>query len=93
MASEATHDTDFDRFSLKEDGQAVYVSYSLRDGVLDLRHTYTPPELRGRGLASKVVQAAFEYARENGLKVKPTCTYVQAYVGRHGEYESLLVDS
>ena len=55
-------------------------------------HTYTDPGLRGKGLAAHVVRAAFEYAKENNLKVVPTCSYVQAFIKRNDEYSELIAE-
>ncbi len=44
------------RFVVSSAGHDAYVEYELREKLLDLTHTYTPPELRGQGLAAKVVQ-------------------------------------
>ena len=53
-------------------------------------HTLTPPELRGRGLAATVVQAALEYARAERLKVIPLCWYVSGHIQSHPEFRELL---
>ena len=43
-----------------------------------------------QGIAAALVRAALAHAREQGLKVRPLCSYVQAYVRRHPEVQSLL---
>ena len=62
--------------------------YERRGDVLDVRHTYTPPALRGGSIAARLTEAAFEYAREQGLKILPTCSYTRVYVERHPELRS-----
>ena len=39
---------------------------------------------------AELVRAALAHAREQGLKVRPLCSYVQAYMRRHPEVQSLL---
>ena len=46
--------------------------------------------LEGRGIASQLVQAAFDCAQEQGWDVLPVCSYVQAWARRHPEVEPLL---
>ena len=36
-----------------------------------------------------LVQAAVEYARAEGLKVDPRCSYADAWMRRHPEYQGL----
>ena len=40
--------------------------------------------------AAELVRAALAHTREQGLKVRPLCSYVQAYMRRHPEVQSLL---
>ena len=54
--------------------------------------TIVPPELRGRGVASRLARFALDYARQQGFKVAPTCPFVAAYVESHPEYRDLLAD-
>lgn len=87
---EVLHDKKNNRFVINIDGLDSFVEYSVYENVIDLHHTYTPPQLRGKGLAEKVVRAAIEYAKENKLKVIPSCSYVAAFMQRHPEYSELL---
>jgi predicted GNAT family acetyltransferase len=60
------------------------------NNILNLNYTYVPNSLRGKGIAAKLVEAALEYARLNGIKIIPSCSYVDVYLQRHPEYEDLL---
>jgi predicted GNAT family acetyltransferase len=58
--------------------------------VLLLTHTEVPPALEGRGIAAALVKAALDWARAEGLRVRPLCSYVVAYMRRHPETQDLL---
>ena len=79
------------RFELAVEESLAFVAYRISDGVMDLYHTESPKELAGRGIASRLVKKALETARQHGLKVKPTCSFVKAYMERHTEYTDLKV--
>jgi predicted GNAT family acetyltransferase len=92
MSTSATvqHDTEARKFFVRQDGGESFVSYvRVDDSTLDFRHTVTEPALRGRGLAAAVVTAGLDYAREHGMKVIPTCSYVAAFLDSHPEYADL----
>lgn len=78
------------RFELEVDGGLADCSYRLRAGVMDIVHTGVPPRSEGRGIAARLVGAALAYARAQGLKVRPTCSYVGAYMRRHRDTLDLL---
>jgi predicted GNAT family acetyltransferase len=42
-------------------------------------------------VGSALVRAALDGARENGKQVEPQCPFVAAYVGKHHEWDDLLV--
>jgi len=79
------HREDLKRFEAVEEGFTGYVQYELYDGCIDLTHTIVPKQIEGRGVAASIVAYVLEYAREKGLKVKPTCPYVKTYIERHKE--------
>lgn len=95
MNVEVTHDRAGRRFVAAVDGAEAFVSYEEEEGmtghrVLVLDHTYTPVSLRGRGVASRVVRAALEHARETGAAVEPRCSYAEQFIQRHPEFQDLL---
>jgi predicted GNAT family acetyltransferase len=88
---EIQHDQEAHRFFTVLDGKEAYLAYTVaEDGVLDYRHTFVPPELRGRQVAKLLVAEAFAYARENSIKVIPTCSYVAKQVERNPEYGEMI---
>jgi uncharacterized protein len=87
---EIIHDAAKQKFYVIFDGLESHLEYVRNDEVLNLNHTYVPNELRGKGIAGKLVEAAISYVKENKLKIKPTCSYVAEYVRRHKEYEELV---
>lgn len=84
------HDRDIHRFATTVDGAKAYLDYRLEDRLMVVTHTWVPDEIGGRGIASRLVQAAFEHAREAGLRVRPDCPYVAAWSKRHPESHALL---
>jgi len=86
------HDETQHKFFVELDGKEAHLIYTVVDpATLDFRHTFVPPELRGRQLAEQLVQAGFAYAREQGYRVIPTCSYVQRRVERDPDLRALTV--
>ena len=50
------------RFEIEVDGYKAHVAYSIHDNGLDIRHTIVPSEIGGRGIASALVKAAYDFA-------------------------------
>ena len=77
-------------FAATINGNEAYLEYAMRENKINFLHTYTPPQLRGKGLAGKIVKFAFEYAKENNLRVIPTCPYIGTFLERHEQYKELV---
>jgi hypothetical protein len=90
MEPKVIHEKENERFVIYSEGNEVYVEYSMIGSDINLYHTFTHPNLRGKGLAAQVVRAAFEFAKENNLKVIPTCSYVQSFIAKNDEYIELI---
>ncbi len=72
-------------------GDALAVcAYRRQGAVLEIDHTEVPAALGGRGLAGLLVAATLSWARSQGLKVLPTCSYASAYMQRRPETQDLL---
>lgn len=70
------------------EGELVYKEISPQ--LLDLVHTSVQPSLKGRGAGDALVRASIAYAREKGMKIVPTCPYVQHWLKSHPEANDLV---
>ena len=52
-------------------------------------HTLVPPEIGGRGVAARLVEALIADARAGHFKINPQCSYVAAQFKRHPEWADL----
>ena len=90
MDIEVKNDKENERFVAEVERHIAYLSYNIFDDKINLSSTFTPPELRGKGIAKIIVEYAFNYAKKNNLKVIPICSYVQAFVERNDNYKDFL---
>ena len=78
------------RFEARIDGDVAFAEYRLVDHGMILPHTVVPEALEGRGVGSALAKHALGYARDQGLKVIPLCTFIAAYIGKHPEWHDLV---
>jgi len=87
---EVIHNESAGRFEAHLPEGVCRADYRRVGNTLHMVHTEVPREVRGRGVAGRVVEAALDYAQSQGLKVMPLCSYVRAYFQRHPERQGLL---
>ena len=58
-------------------------------GVRVATHTRVPPAIGGRGVAARLVEALVADAREQGLRIVPACSFVEAMFRRNREWDEL----
>ncbi|HAO43719.1 MAG: N-acetyltransferase [Bradyrhizobiaceae bacterium] len=78
------------RYELDADGATAFADYRLAPGKVIITHTETPRPLRGRGIASKLVQGTLEQIRADGLKVVAGCGFVVDYLEKHPEFADVV---
>jgi predicted GNAT family acetyltransferase len=78
------------RFELDVEGMVAFANYRTRPGTVIITHTETPRALRGRGIASELVQGALQLIRADGLKVVAGCGFVVDYLQKHPEFADLV---
>ena len=86
------HDTDAARFiaHIPGGGNALLTYNRTLPRVIDVTSTYTPIKMRGRGIASSLMQALVKYAREQGYHVVPSCSYAADWFDRHAEESDVI---
>lgn len=88
--SDVHHNEAEHRYELEADGGLAIADYQQRGDTLYFTHTEVPPQMQGKGIAAKLMEGAIADVRARGLKMKPVCSYVVAYVRRHPETQDLL---
>ncbi len=84
------HDKQAKRFETTIEGQTGYLSYQDKGDTLVYDHTIVPQALGGHGVGSALAKHALNYAREQNKKVVPQCSFVDAYINKHPEYQDLV---
>ena len=84
------HNAAANRFEALVDGHLAVAEYQLDGDRMIFTHTFVPPELRGRGIAEKLVRPALGWARAEKRRVVPACSYVATFIERNLEFRDLL---
>ncbi len=79
------------RYEWTIEGHLAYAQFERLPGAVAYTHTVVPRELGGRGIGSALVRHILDDARRQGLKVRPDCSFVKAYIDRHPDDQSLLL--
>lgn len=85
-----THRPERGRFEAVVDGLTCEAEYELSGQVVRMTHTGVPRQLEGRGIAAELVKTALTWARAQGYKVQPLCSYVRGYIQRHPEWQDIV---
>jgi len=79
------------RFEIEQNGKTSYLEFETDGhGWMTIWHTEVPEELRGRGIAQELVTTAFQYARDNNLKVDVICPIADHIVASRPEFQDLV---
>jgi len=79
-------------FDLTIDGdKRGYLDYSLPDAsTMAIHFVEVDPELRGTGMGERLVAAAVDWARVNGRRIVPRCSFARAVLTRTPAYQDVL---
>ena len=78
------------RFEVRVGEDVAFAEYRrLSNGIL-FPHTEVPQAFEGKGVGSKIVRTALDWARAEGQKVMPTCPFVAGWIKKHPEYQDLV---
>lgn len=91
MELDIRHQPDARRFEVVVQGTRCVLDYTLIDGGMAIVHTGVPPAVAGRGIAGELVRSALEFARAQGWKVRPLCSYAVAWMDRHPQFADLRI--
>jgi uncharacterized protein len=81
------------RADVEGSARPAELTWVARGSARAANHTYVPDEARGKGIAAALVNALIADAREQGFKIVPQCSYVEAAFRRHPEWSDVLADT
>jgi predicted GNAT family acetyltransferase len=67
-----------------------HIEYEIKEDKIYLTHTRVPEELKGQGIARKLVLAVFEELSDSDYKIVPVCDYIKAFVDKHPEWKARI---
>jgi predicted GNAT family acetyltransferase len=80
------------QFELHTKEGTAFLEFIREGEKIFLTHTETPEALRGQGIAADLVKQSLQRAKDNGLTVVPSCSFVAKYVNNHPEWNDILSD-
>ena len=89
MTDRVTDNLSKSRFEMWEQGKMAFANYRREGDRLVIWHVESPPELRGVGMAGRLMAGLLEYARERHQKVVPLCPYAADFIRRHPQYQDV----
>lgn len=85
------HDTKTQKFYTVIGGKECTLKYEkINDHLYNFKLLFVPKNLRGQGIAGRVMEFALAYAKKNMIKVKASCSYVKEYLDVHMEHTELI---
>ena len=58
-----------------------YISFTVNEDALEIRHTVVYPEFRGKGHGKTLVDLAMSTAKSRNLTVTSSCSYADKILG------------
>ena len=86
---DVVHNVEKKQFEMQLGEQLAKVQYILGSSEIIFTHTEVPEAFEGQGIAGKIAKVALDYAKDSGMRVRPMCPYIAAYIKRHPEYQSI----
>jgi uncharacterized protein len=71
---------------------AGYAHYRAGQPAYVFDHTVVADEHEGEGIGSTLAEGVVAYAREKGLRVLPTCSFLRAHFARHPEDRDVVAE-
>lgn len=74
-----------------EDNYSAEITFSnVGNKVISIDRTYVSDELRGQRIAQELVQKVIDFAREEDLKIIPTCSYAKTFFEKNPADQDVL---
>lgn len=91
MTHSVRDNPDRNRYELVVDGRIVSIAdYHLDGDTLVVPHVETDPEMRGQGMADRLMRGMLDDLRAGGRRITPVCPYAAAFIREHPDDQDLV---
>jgi predicted GNAT family acetyltransferase len=78
-------------FYIDENGKRMGdMRYMVTGNQMDIFHTEVDKEIEGQSWGKHLIEAGVNYARENHLKIIPSCTFARTVFASNKSYQDVL---
>ena len=85
------HDDMGQKFVTEVDGEECLLAYTMINDCLNLHFMTVPDGKKGQEVAEELCLAAFNYARNRGLKIISSSAYIdEIFIKKHPQFEDLI---
>ncbi|ANZ34526.1 GNAT family N-acetyltransferase [Staphylococcus carnosus] len=74
----------------EEQPEAEITFVPAGEDKIDVNHTGVSGSLEGQGIGTQLVKRVVEYAKENNLKIIPSCPFAKKVIEETPEFQSVL---
>ena len=78
------------RFEFNIEGDTAFIEFMRTGDNYMLVHTEVPAAFEGKGVGKDLVAKTLEYIKTENGKFTPSCSFVNAYVKRHPEWQEYV---
>ena len=90
MTNSITFNEKDSRYERLVEGYTAYARTHQKGETLYIDYVFTPPELRGKGVAGGFMTDLMVLVRKNGWQVVPVCGFAAGWLRQHSEYDDLI---
>lgn len=85
------HDAKVGKFYTIVGGKESILKYEkVNEYLYSLTTLFVPKNLRGQGIAGRLMDTVLNHAKKNMIKVKISCSYMHDFMDKHAEYKELI---
>ena len=80
-------------FFVQPEGEEILAELTYHKhepNTMIIEHTEVDDELRGQNVGYQLVNSAVEYARTQGMKITPLCTFAKAIMEKKPEFKDMV---
>lgn len=80
-------------YALDNDKLLAEINFPHRDASrVNITHVFVDESLRGKGVASHLMELAYSYLKGKGYKIIAKCPYAIEWFKKHPDYQDIVIN-